>query len=51
MDPTSYHQTNPGILNDEIKILGSGHYVDLEPISDFFDDPYFETKYIVYVQH
>lgn len=40
-----------GDLNDEIKALGRGHYVDLEPISDFFDDPYFETKYIVYVQH
>lgn len=40
-----------GDLTAEIKALGKGHYVDVEPISDFFDDPYFETKYIVYVQH
>lgn len=40
-----------GNLKDEIKALGTGHFVDVEEISTFFDDPYFGEKYIVYVQH
>lgn len=40
-----------GDLKEEIKALGRGHFVDMEEVSAFFDDPYFEEKYVVYVQH
>lgn len=40
-----------GNLKAEIKALGRGHFVDMEEVSAYFDDPYFAEKYVVYVQH
>jgi len=41
-----------GDLRQEIKELGTGHYVDQEEVFDFFPQtPYFKEKYVVYVQH
>jgi 16S rRNA (guanine527-N7)-methyltransferase len=41
-----------GDLRQEIKELGTGHYVDQEEVFDFFPQTsYFKEKYVVYVQH
>jgi len=40
-----------GNLKAEVKALGRGHFVDMEEVDAYFDDPYFAEKYIVYVQH
>lgn len=39
-----------GKMREEIKALGRGSYVEVFPITDFFEVPYFEEKSIVYVQ-
>lgn len=39
-----------GQINDEIKSLGRGAYTETFPLSDFFQFPYYEEKYVVYVQ-
>ncbi len=39
-----------GNIQEEIKDLGRGHYVEVFPITDFFEVPYFEEKSVVYVQ-
>lgn len=40
-----------GNVAKEIKALPKGEYAEAYPISDFFDEPFFEEKYVVYVQH
>ncbi len=39
-----------GNLNAEIEILPRAAYTELYPLSDFFVEPYFEEKSLVYVQ-
>lgn len=39
-----------GNLKAEIKALPKGSYVELVPVSDYFEEPYFEEKWVVYVQ-
>ena len=39
-----------GNLRTEVKSLGRGAYAEVFPLSDFFDEPYFEEKHAVYVQ-
>lgn len=39
-----------GNLSSELKSLGRGAYAEPFPLSGFFDEPYFEEKYAVYVQ-
>ncbi len=39
-----------GNIKQEIKALPKGEYVEATPISDFFEEPYFEEKYVVYLQ-
>lgn len=39
-----------GQLEDEMESLPPGSYYDIVPIQPFFEDPYFEEKFIVYVQ-
>ncbi len=40
-----------GNIESEIKELNSKEYIELIPISEFFDEPFFEEKYILYVQY
>lgn len=35
---------------EEIKTLAKGIYTEIRPISDFFSEPFFETKVLLYVQ-
>ncbi len=37
-------------LKAEITELGKGEYADVTPIKTFFTEPYFEEKFVVYVQ-
>jgi 16S rRNA (guanine527-N7)-methyltransferase len=37
-------------IREEIKNAGRGIYTEVTPISDFFSEPFFEEKCIVYVQ-
>lgn len=39
-----------GNIKAEIKALSNKEYIELYPIPDFFEEPYFEEKFIVYVQ-
>ncbi|MFQ5447368.1 MAG: 16S rRNA (guanine(527)-N(7))-methyltransferase RsmG [Saprospiraceae bacterium] len=39
-----------GNLKAEIKALPKGEYVETYPISRHFEEPYFEEKFVVYVQ-
>ncbi len=39
-----------GNLKEEIKALPKGEYVELFPLYEIFEEPYFEEKYLVYVQ-
>ncbi len=39
-----------GDIQTEIKSLPKNSYVELEPLSDFFEEEYFKEKYVVYVQ-
>ncbi len=40
-----------GDIQAEIRELPKGSYTEYWPISRFFGDPYFEEKYVVYVQY
>lgn len=39
-----------GNVKEEIKALPKGEYTETYPISDYFTEPFFEEKYIVYLQ-
>ncbi len=39
-----------GNIEAEAKGLARGHYVEFEPINDYFDEALFNEKFIVYVQ-
>ncbi len=39
-----------GQLREEIKALGKGQYVEQYPLTDYFGEPYYEEKYVIYVQ-
>ena len=39
-----------GNIRQEIKEMGKGEYSETFPIGDFFEEAYFEEKYVVYVQ-
>ncbi len=39
-----------GNVTKEIKALPKGEYAETHPISDFFEEPFFEEKYVIYVQ-
>ena len=39
-----------GNIFDEIKSLPNNEYVEAYPITDFFEEDYFEEKFVVYVQ-
>ncbi|GAB4250321.1 MAG: 16S rRNA (guanine(527)-N(7))-methyltransferase RsmG [Saprospiraceae bacterium] len=39
-----------GNVAKEVKALPKGEYAETHPISDFFKEPFFEEKYVVYVQ-
>jgi len=39
-----------GNIDSEAKGLPRGHYVEYEPINDYFDEELFNDKFIVYVQ-
>ena len=54
------HEKNPipnglitlkgGQLNEELKTLPKGSYFEKVPLSTFFDEPWFEEKFLIYVQ-
>ncbi|MCB9295746.1 MAG: 16S rRNA (guanine(527)-N(7))-methyltransferase RsmG [Lewinellaceae bacterium] len=39
-----------GDIKAEIKALPRGSYTEVYPLSDFFDEAYYQEKYIIYVQ-
>lgn len=39
-----------GNIKSEAKSLPRGAYYELTPISDYFEEPYFEEKYVLYIQ-
>lgn len=39
-----------GNLKEEIKEVSKYHYVDQVPVNEFFDEEYFNEKYILYIQ-
>ena len=39
-----------GRVGEEIDALPGGHYTEVHAISDFFEEPFFEQKYLLYVQ-
>ena len=39
-----------GEVDSELKSLPRGTYVETEPVSQWFDNPYFGDKYLVYLQ-
>ena len=39
-----------GMVYEELENLPKGNYAEVYPISEFFDEPYFDEKFIVYVQ-
>lgn len=39
-----------GDMKEELKLLPKHEYREVEPISQYFDEPYFEDKFILYVQ-
>lgn len=40
-----------GNIKEEIKELGKGHYTEIYPMNEIFDEPFFEEKSVVYVQY
>lgn len=40
-----------GNVEKEIKDLGKGMYAEATPITDFYEEPFFKEKYVVYVQY
>lgn len=39
-----------GRVFDEVKSLPNNEYIEAYPITDFFEEPYFEEKFVLYVQ-
>ena len=39
-----------GDLKEELKELGKGEYYEKNPIQDFFPEPYFQEKFVIYIQ-
>ena len=39
-----------GNVRDEVALLPKGAYYEIFPLTDFFDLPYYEEKYVIYVQ-
>lgn len=39
-----------GNVAKEIKALPKGEYAESHPVSEFFEEPFFEEKYVIYVQ-
>jgi 16S rRNA (guanine527-N7)-methyltransferase len=39
-----------GNVKAEIKALGKGEYAEVYPIPAYFEEPYFQEKYVVYLQ-
>lgn len=39
-----------GNIKDEVKLLPKNEYYELEEISNYFDETYFDEKYILYIQ-
>ncbi len=39
-----------GEIQREINALPKGEYTEVYPVSDFFKEPYFQEKYVVYLQ-
>jgi len=37
-------------IYEEVENIPRGNYAELYPINEFFDDPFFEEKFVVYVQ-
>jgi len=37
-------------LEEEVEEIPRGNYAELYPVSEYFDDPFFDEKYVVYVQ-
>mgnify|MGYP002624834074 CR=1 FL=1 len=39
-----------GAVREEIKLLPKGEYTEIYPLSDFFEEPYYQEKFAIYVQ-
>ncbi len=39
-----------GRVKQELKTIPRGNYAETTPVSEYFDDPFFEEKYLIYVQ-
>lgn len=39
-----------GDMREEVKSLGRGSYTEIFPLSDFFEQPYFQEKCLIYAQ-
>jgi 16S rRNA (guanine527-N7)-methyltransferase len=39
-----------GNIKKELKALGKKQYYEVKPIEKYFNDPYFEEKFVVYIQ-
>ena len=39
-----------GAVQKEIRLLPKSSYVEVYPLTDLFEEPYFEEKYAIYVQ-
>jgi len=48
--PNGWILLKGGQLDDELKALSPGTYYEKIPICDYHPDPYFEEKYIIYIQ-
>ncbi len=48
--PNGLFALKGGNLKAEIDPLRKGHFIQLFPLSDYFKDPYYQEKFVVYVQ-
>ena len=48
--PNGYWILKGGNIKQEIKTLGNKEYVEKYPIPKFYNEPFFEEKYVLYVQ-
>ena len=48
--PNGYWILKGGNIKQEIKTLGNREYVEKYPIPKFYNEPFFEEKYVLYVQ-
>ncbi len=39
-----------GMVKQELKTIPKGTYTELTPVSSYFPDPYFEEKFLIYLQ-